>query len=185
MYHVEPMNLHRGIQRIFDEVTSNSNPFNEENSSNNHFIEENEMLGLLHAPIEHIKETEEGLDNEMSFNSGVDIEQETTNIFKDLLNEARSELYLGCSECFSLNFLVRMMQVKFLNSWSNKSFDMMLEILKCVFPMCDTNVPSSFYKVKQKLIPMCYSYKTIHACKYDCVYCTETNLRFLTLSNLW
>ena len=35
------------------------------------------MLGLLHdlqAPIEHVEEIEEVQENEMSFNSGVDIE---------------------------------------------------------------------------------------------------------------
>ena len=70
--------------------------------------------------IEHVEETEERLANEMSFNSGVDIEQETTNIFQDLLNEARSELYPSCSKIFSLNFLVKMTHVKVLNGWSNK-----------------------------------------------------------------
>ena len=69
---------------------------------------------------------EEGLVNVMPFNSGVDIEQETLNIFQDLLNEARSELYPDCSEFSSLKFLVKMMHVKIINSWSNKFFDMLL-----------------------------------------------------------
>ena len=41
------------------------------------------MLGMLHdlqAPIMHEKETEEGLENDMSFNSGV--EQVTMNILQ-------------------------------------------------------------------------------------------------------
>ena len=33
------------------------------------------------ASNEHVEETEEGLENDMSFHSGVDIEQEITNIF--------------------------------------------------------------------------------------------------------
>ena len=51
----------------------------------------------------------------MSRNIGVDIEQDITNIFQDLLNEARNELYPGSSEFFSLNFLVKLMHVKVLN----------------------------------------------------------------------
>ena len=50
------------------------------------------MLHDLQALIEHEEETaKEGLDNEMSFNSGV--EEETEHIFQELLNQARHELY--------------------------------------------------------------------------------------------
>ena len=62
-----------------------------------------------------------------------------------------------------------MMHVKVLNGWSNKFFDMMLELIKRVFPMCGTNIPSSFYEAKQKLCDLGLGYETIHACKYDCV----------------
>ena len=51
----------------------------------------------------------------MPFNIRIDIEEETTNIFSDLLNEARSELYPDCSEYSFLKFLVKMMHVKVLN----------------------------------------------------------------------
>ncbi|KAA0065615.1 wall-associated receptor kinase-like 10 [Cucumis melo var. makuwa] len=59
------------------------------------------------------KETEEGLlEDKMPRNIGIDIEQDTTNIFKDLLNEAHNELYLDYSEFSSMNFLVKLMHVK-------------------------------------------------------------------------
>ncbi|KAA0043014.1 GDSL esterase/lipase [Cucumis melo var. makuwa] len=83
--------------------TSND-PFHEETSSNP-VPEDNEMLGMLHdlqAPIEHEEETEEGLENDIPFNSGV--KEETTNIFQEILNQARSELYPDCSKFSSLNF---------------------------------------------------------------------------------
>ena len=82
----------------------------------------------------------------MSFNSGV--EQETTNIFQLLLNQTRSELYPSCSEFSSLNILVTLMHAKVLDGWSNKSFDILSEMLKRVFPMCSTIIPSSFYEAK-------------------------------------
>ena len=78
----------------------------------------------------------------MLLNSSV--EGETTNIFQELLNQAHCELYSDCSKFSSLNFLVTMMHVKILNGWSNKSFDVMLEIIRQVFPMCAINVSSSF-----------------------------------------
>ncbi|KAA0047781.1 hypothetical protein E6C27_scaffold133G00170 [Cucumis melo var. makuwa] len=59
------------------------------------------------------EEMEEGhLEDEMSRNIGVDIDEDTTKIFQDLLDEARNELYPGCSEFSSLNFLVKLMHVK-------------------------------------------------------------------------
>ncbi|KAA0064176.1 CACTA transposable element [Cucumis melo var. makuwa] len=129
------------------------------------------MLNDLQAPIEHEEETEElRLEDEMPMNVGVDIDEDrTNNIFYDLLNEERNELYPGCSEFSSLNFLVKLMHVKVLNGWSNKSFDMLLELLRTTFPMCSTTIPSSFYEVKRKLCDLGLRYKTIQACKYDCV----------------
>ncbi|TYK26514.1 uncharacterized protein E5676_scaffold313G00940 [Cucumis melo var. makuwa] len=89
------------------------------------------------------EETEESrLEDEMLRNIGVDIEQDTTNIFQNLLNEARNELYPDCSELSFLNFLVKLMNVKVLNGWSNKSFDMLLELLRAAFPMCSSIIPS-------------------------------------------
>ncbi|TYK01074.1 CACTA en-spm transposon protein [Cucumis melo var. makuwa] len=59
------------------------------------------------------EEMEEGhLEDEMSRNIGVDIDEDTTKIFQDLLDEARNELYPGCSEFSSLNFLVKLIHVK-------------------------------------------------------------------------
>lgn len=59
-----------------------------------------------------------------------DQERDMTNFFQNLINEAQNELYSGCSQFLSLNFLVKLMHIKVLNGWSNKSFDMLLELLK-------------------------------------------------------
>ncbi|KAA0033016.1 hypothetical protein E5676_scaffold121G00330 [Cucumis melo var. makuwa] len=36
--------------------------------------------------------------------------------------------------------------------------------------MCSSTIPSSFYEAKRKLHDLGLGYKTIHACKYDCVW---------------
>ena len=100
------------------------------------------MLYDLQVGIEQVEQSEEYLDLE---------EDITNNVFNELLNQASCQLYPRCSEFSSLNFLVKMMHVKVFNGWSNKSFDMMLELIKRVFPMCGTNIPSSFYEVKRQL----------------------------------
>ncbi|KAA0053564.1 CACTA en-spm transposon protein [Cucumis melo var. makuwa] len=64
---------------------------------------------------------------------------------------------------------VGLMHVKVLNGWSNKSFDMLLELLRAAFPMCNSTIPNSFYEAKRKLRHLGLGYETIHTCKYDCV----------------
>ncbi|KAA0062837.1 hypothetical protein E6C27_scaffold146G00040 [Cucumis melo var. makuwa] len=130
------------------------------------------MLNDLQALIEHEEETEELLlEDEMPMNVGVNIDEDTTNnILQHLLNEARNELYPSCSEFSSLNFLVKLMHVKVLDGWSNKSFDMLLELLRSTFSMCSTTIPSLFYEAKKKKPrDLDLGYETIHACKYNCV----------------
>lgn len=39
------------------------------------------------------------------------------------------ELYLGCHNFSVLKFLVKLMHLKMLNKWSNKSFNMLLKLL--------------------------------------------------------
>ncbi|TYK23982.1 uncharacterized protein E5676_scaffold250G00460 [Cucumis melo var. makuwa] len=62
-----------------------------------------------------------------------------------------------------------LMNVGVLNCWSNKLFNMLLELLRAVFPMCSTTIPSSFYEAKRKLRDLGLGYEIIHACKYHCV----------------
>ena len=60
------------------------------------------------------------------------------------------------------------MHIKVLNGWSNKSFDMLLELLKSAFST-DASIPSSYYEAKKKLRDLGRGYDLIHACKYDCI----------------
>ena len=80
------------------------------------------------------------------------------------MNETRKPLYPGCTNFFSLNFLVKLMQIKILNNWSNKSFDMLLELLKDAFSI-GTFITKSFYEAKRKLCDLGLGYDFIHACK--------------------
>ncbi|KAA0065841.1 CACTA en-spm transposon protein [Cucumis melo var. makuwa] len=56
---------------------------------------EREIVVVAAVPLAVEKETEEGhLEDEMSRNIGIDIDKDTTNIFKDILNKALNELFI-------------------------------------------------------------------------------------------
>ncbi|XP_028110420.1 uncharacterized protein LOC114308923 [Camellia sinensis] len=88
--------------------------------------------------------------------------------FDKLLEDARRPLYLGCQKFTLLSFVVKMLHIKVLNKWSNKSFDMLLGILKDLLPESDQKVPWTLYEAKKFLRDLGLGYVPIHACKYDC-----------------
>lgn len=60
------------------------------------------------------------------------------------------------------------MHVKVLNGWSNKSFNMLLELLREAFPSPNA-IPHSHYEAKKILKELGLGFESIHTCKNDCV----------------
>ncbi|PHT83718.1 hypothetical protein T459_12161 [Capsicum annuum] len=90
-------------------------------------------------------------------------EKEATT-FDKLLKEAERELHSGCKKFLKLSFLVKLLHLKVYNQWSNKSFDMLLELLKEALPS-DETLPKSYYDAKNILQGLGLGYISIHACK--------------------
>ncbi|KAL5569490.1 hypothetical protein UlMin_026065 [Ulmus minor] len=86
--------------------------------------------------------------------------------YDDLFAALRSELYPDVSSFSSLNFLVKLMHLKVLNKWTNKSFDELLKLLKLAFPKID--LVESHYEAKKLMTKMGLGYSSIHVCKNDC-----------------
>ena len=72
--------------------------------------------------------------------------QSSNEQYDNLFAALRSELYPGMSSFSSLNFLVKLMHLKVLNKWTNKSFDEFLKFLKLEFPKID--LVESHYEAK-------------------------------------
>ncbi|XP_019237188.1 PREDICTED: uncharacterized protein LOC109217404 [Nicotiana attenuata] len=68
--------------------------------------------------------------------------------FYKLLEDAETELYLGCKNVSKLSFVVRLLHLKCLNHWTNKSMDDLLSFFKEVLPV-ESFVPNSFYEAKK------------------------------------
>ena len=87
--------------------------------------------------------------------------------FDKLEEDAKRELYLGCTDYSILKFFIEKLNVKVMTNLSNKGLDMILELLTKVLPKGNL-VPRSTYEVKKILHDLGKSYKHIDECKNDC-----------------
>ena len=70
--------------------------------------------------------------------------------------------------------MIRLIHIKCLSGWSNKSFTMLLELLMEVLPECD-NFPGNFYEAKKILRDLGLDYRKIDACPQNCMLFTKEN----------
>ena len=101
--------------------------------------------------------------------------------FDKLEEDAKRELYPGCTDYSILKFVIEMLNIKIMTNLSNKGLDMMLELLTKVLPKGNL-VPRSTYKAKKILPDLGMSYEHTNACKNDCAYFGR---KMKTLINVW
>lgn len=89
---------------------------------------------------------------------------EREETFVELLKEARQQLHPG-SDFSKLSFLVKLLHIKVMSNWSNKSFNLFLELWKQVFP---NMLPGSYDEAKKIIKGLGLGYIKIHACEFDC-----------------
>ncbi|KAL0361114.1 UNVERIFIED_CONTAM: hypothetical protein Sradi_3795900 [Sesamum radiatum] len=94
---------------------------------------------------------------------------EQAKIFYKLLNDAQKELYPGCKQFSKLAFLIRLFHLKCIGKWSNKTFTMLLELLKEAFPDVTESLPNSYYEVQKIIGALGLTCVKIHACPNDCM----------------
>lgn len=88
--------------------------------------------------------------------------------FMRLLRDADMELYPSCEKFSKLSLIVVLMHLKILSRWSNKSFSMLLEVLKKALPDGET-LPCLYYEAKKIIQDLGLDYEKIHACVNDCM----------------
>ncbi|XP_028083166.1 uncharacterized protein LOC114284469 [Camellia sinensis] len=121
-------------------------------------VEGNEVLGGIDALVE----------DRIRGESTNTTQEEEVRTFDKLLNDAKREVYPGCTNYTLLKFVIEILNMKVTNHWSNKSVDMMLEFLTKLLPK-DNLVPKSTYEAKKILRELGLSYELIDACVNDCV----------------
>ena len=85
-----------------------------------------------------------------------------------LVKDADKELYLGCKKYNRLSFLLHLYNVKCHFGWSNKSFDVLLKLLKDAFPKGET-LPSSMTEARKIVDGIGLKYEKIDASPNDCM----------------
>jgi hypothetical protein len=78
-----------------------------------------------------------GLDDdrgEFEDDGGADQDDPFLQSLHKLEAESRQELYPGCKNFSKLRFLVRLLHTKMLGGWSDKSFNLLLDLLKEAYP---------------------------------------------------
>ncbi|MCH86656.1 hypothetical protein A2U01_0007515, partial [Trifolium medium] len=88
--------------------------------------------------------------------------------FYQLVKENEEKLYPNCKKYSKLSFMIHLYHLKCLHGWSDKSFSMLLDLLRDALP--EENVlPKSYYETKKMISGLGLGYEKIHACPNDCI----------------
>ena len=88
--------------------------------------------------------------------------------YGSMSSDVETPLYLGSTNFRRLSTMLRLMNMKTINGWTDKSFTELLQLLKDMLPEGNT-LPNLNYEAKNILCPMGMEYKKIHACPNDCI----------------
>ena len=102
-----------------------------------------------------------------------------------LLEDVNQPYYESCKHFSKLSAIVHLYHMKCLNSWTKKSFTMLLQFL-LDFLHSNAKLPKDCYEAKKIIKDLGLSYEKIHTCPKDCIlYWKEnTNLKACPKCNL-
>jgi hypothetical protein len=89
------------------------------------------------------------------------------NLYQRIMEEAKRELYPGCTEESRLSFIIKLLHIKVYNRIPNYGFDAILELLSSSLKNV-TGLPKSYNELKSVLRKLGFGYESINVCKYDC-----------------
>eukprot|EP00268_Persea_americana_P019667 TRINITY_DN2010_c0_g2_i4.p1 TRINITY_DN2010_c0_g2~~TRINITY_DN2010_c0_g2_i4.p1 ORF type:complete len:465 (-),score=57.82 TRINITY_DN2010_c0_g2_i4:857-2251(-) len=159
--------LWNGIMQIYINWTSHGEDIYGGEYISDESEEGDDMHEMLHDAF-GMPNLDGGEDNESPEESIPDEPNMEAQKFYKLLKDAEIELYPGSTKFSKLSFLVRLFHLKCLNGWSNKSFDMLLELLKEALPVGEM-LPKNHYESKKILRDLGLHYIKIDACPNDCM----------------
>jgi hypothetical protein len=122
------------------------------------------------AISELLKDLACGLDDggDMEDDGSFEQPNEDTIAIRKLAEDNSQELYPGCQNYSKLRFLVRLLHIKLLGGWTDRSFDLLVDLLVDALPKCST-LPRNFHEAKKVVKYVGVGYTTIHACENYCI----------------
>ena len=88
--------------------------------------------------------------------------------FMKLLEDANQPFYEGCKHFSKLSTIVHLYHMKCLNSWTKKSFIMLLQFSLDFLPS-NAKLPKDCYEAKKIIKDLGLSYEKIHTCPKYCI----------------
>jgi hypothetical protein len=85
-----------------------------------------------------------------------------------LLVDNSQELYPGCNNYSKLRFLIRLLHIKLLGGWTDRSFDLLLDLLADALPK-GSALPKNYHEAKKLVKSVGVGYTSIHACENNCI----------------
>ncbi|KAL5568137.1 hypothetical protein UlMin_024712 [Ulmus minor] len=87
--------------------------------------------------------------------------------YEKLFEALNNPLYKDCESFSALTFVIKLMNIKVMNKWSDKSFEMLLKLLHEALPE-GNNCPESYYDTRRLLCDVGLGYELIDVCQYNC-----------------
>ncbi|XP_038716573.1 uncharacterized protein LOC120009913 [Tripterygium wilfordii] len=88
--------------------------------------------------------------------------------FARTLTDVQCPWYPNCHKFSKLSFLVKLLHIKNICGWGNKSFNLVLDLFKEALPEGET-LSTNYYEAKNVIRDLGLGYVHIHACMNDCV----------------
>ena len=90
------------------------------------------------------------------------------HVYETISIDLETPLYVGSTKFTRLSAMLRLMNLKATNGWTDKSFTELLVLLNEMLPYGNT-LPTRNYDAKKILYLMGMEYKRIDACPNDCI----------------
>ena len=124
-----------------------------------------DMNGLVHEAL-GIPQQDPAMAG--TFESNQELPNSVAEKFYKLIDDSQQELYPGCKNFSKLLFIIRLLHLKCLGKWSNKIFDMLLDLLREAFPEAMEKLPKSYYESEKLMKELGLGYEKYDACPNDC-----------------
>ena len=99
--------------------------------------------------------------------SGEGLNDDAKKFYK-MIDDVHKPLYEGCTKFTIFSAIVVLFQLKTLCGWTNKSFTLLLQVLRDMLPS-DAKLPKDHYEAKKIVRDLGLGYEKIHACPNDCM----------------